>query len=54
MKRYLSVFEMITRSSIYKVLLILIGMVVAELTIFYFTMLNPSGLNIEEYIDQSY
>lgn len=53
MKRYLSVFEMITRSSIYKVLLILIGMVAAELTMFCVTMQNPSGLNIEEYIDQS-
>ena len=54
MKRYLSVFEMITRSSIYKVLLILVGMVAVELTVFYLTMSNPAGVNIEEYIDQSH
>lgn len=53
MKRYLSVFEMITRSSIYKVLLILVGMVTVEAVCFYLSMINPSGLNIEEYIDQS-
>lgn len=53
MKRYVSVFEMITRSSIYKVLLILVGMVVAEFVCFYITMMSPNGLNIEEYIDQS-
>lgn len=53
MKRYLSVFEMITRSSIYKVLLILVGMVTVEAVCFYLSMTNPSGLNIEEYIDQS-
>lgn len=53
MKKYISVFEMIARSSIYKVLLILAGMVVAEAVCFYMTMMSPSGLNIEEYIDQS-
>lgn len=54
MKRYLSVFEMIARSSIYKVLLILVGMVAVEAAFFYSTMMHPEGLNIESYIDQSY
>lgn len=54
MKKYLSVFEMIARSSIYKVLLILVGMVAVEVAFFYHTMTNPGGLNIEEYIDESY
>ena len=54
MKRYLSVFEMIARSSIYKVLLILVGMVAVEAAFFYNTMMHPEGLNIESYIDQSY
>lgn len=54
MKRYLSVFEMITRSSIYKVLLVLVGMVVAEAVCFYMTMLAPVEFNFEGYIDQSH
>ena len=54
MKRYLSVFEMIARSSIYKVLLILVGMVAVEAAFFYHTMMHPEGLNIERYIDQSH
>lgn len=53
MKRYLSVFEMIARSSIYKVLLILVGMIAVEAAFFYNTVMHPEGLNIEEYIDQS-
>ena len=35
MKRYQSVFEMITRSSIYKVLLVVGGMLVAEAILFW-------------------
>lgn len=54
MKRYVSVFEMIARSSIYKVLLTIMGMVAIEAVLFYNTMTNPSGINFEEYIDQSY
>lgn len=53
MKRYLSVFEMITRSSIYKVLLILAVMVATESVCFYLSMLSPRGLGIEDYIYQS-
>lgn len=53
MKRYLSVFEMITRSSIYKVLLILVSMVAVESVCFYLSMLSPRGLSIEDYIYQS-
>ena len=53
MKRYLSVFEMIARSSFYKVLLILASMVVAEAVCFYLTMAHTAGLSIEEYIEQS-
>ena len=54
MKRYLSVFEMIARCSIYKVLLALGVMVAAQGVCFYLTMLSPSGLAIEDYIDQSH
>lgn len=53
MKRYVSVFEMIARSSIYKVLLALGAMLVAQGVCFYMTMLSPSGLSIEDYIEQS-
>lgn len=54
MKRYQSVFEMITRSSIYKVLLIVGGMLVAEAALFWNTLMRPEGLCLEEYIDQSH
>lgn len=54
MKKYKSVFEMITRSSIYKVLLIVGGMLVAEAVFFWNTLIRPEGLCLEEYIDQSY
>lgn len=54
MKRYLSVFEMIARSSIYKVLLTLMVMVVAQGISFYMTMLSPSGLSVEDFIEQSH
>lgn len=54
MKRYLSVFEMIARSSIYKVLLTLMVMVVAQGISFYMTMLSPSGLGVEDFIEQSH
>lgn len=53
MKKYISVFQMIARSSLYKVCLILIGMVIAEGSMLYLTITNPSGFNFEEYIDQS-
>ena len=54
MKRYLSVFEMIARSSMYKVLLAIAAMVVAELIYFYLAITNVHGTSIEEYIDDSY
>lgn len=57
MKRYLSVFEMITRSSIYKVLGILIAMVTAEITACVYAWHQPLALlkpTIEEWVDQSY
>lgn len=53
MKRYVSVFEMIVRSSIYKVLLIVVGMIAVETVFFYQTLMNPQGVNLELYIDQS-
>ena len=53
MKRYLSVFEMIARSSIYKVLLIICTMLAAQAVCFYLSMTSPSGLSIEAYVDQS-
>ena len=53
MKRYLSVFEMIARSSIYKVLLAVIGMALLEAVLFGLTMLNSSDIYFERYIDQS-
>lgn len=53
MKRYVSVFEMIARSSIYKVLLALGAMLVAQGICFYMTMLSPGGVAIEDYIEQS-
>lgn len=57
MKRYLSVFEMITRSSIYKVLGILIAMVVAEVITCAISWQQPLAYmkpTIEEWVDQSY
>ena len=53
MKRYVSVFEMIARCSIYKVLLAIAAMVTAQAVSFYMTMRSPGGLAIEDYIDQS-
>lgn len=53
MKKYLSVFEMIARSSIYKVLLIIGVMLVSQAVCFYLSMISPSGIGIESYIDQS-
>lgn len=53
MKRYVSVFEMIARSSIYKVLAIIGVMLVAQAVCFYLSMISPSGIGIESYIDQS-
>ena len=57
MKRYLSVFEMITRCSIYKVLGLLLAMVIAEsiaLGIAWNQQLAVYQPNLEEWIDQSY
>ncbi len=54
MKRYVSVFEMIARSSIYKVLSIIGVMIMAQAVCFYLSMLRPSGLGIEFYINQSH
>lgn len=57
MKKYLSVFEMIARSSLYKVLAILTGMTVAELGTFYIAMQQPLSKvqpNLEEVVDQSH
>ena len=53
MKKYSSVFEMIVRSSIYKVLFLLGIMVITEAVCFSLSMISPSGVNIEEYINQS-
>ena len=46
MKKYISVFELFTRSSFYKVLLILVAMVATEIGLFYYTLQN-SILNSE-------
>lgn len=55
MKRYISVFEMIARSSIYKVLLILVGMVAAESIAFYIRLqkFSETTRNVGEYIEWS-
>ena len=53
MKRYVSIFEMIARSSVYKVLAIIGVMVVAQAVCFSMSMMSPSGYGIESYIDQS-
>ena len=53
MKRYISVFEMIARSSIYKVLLVISTMVFAEGFCFFLSMLSGSETNFSEYINQS-
>lgn len=53
MKRYLSVFEMIARSSIYKVLLVIGALVAAEGTCFFLSMVSASEQNFTGYIDQS-
>lgn len=57
MKRYISVFEMITRSSIYKVIGILILLTIAELTSFFIAFHQPLASmqpNLDEVVDQSY
>ncbi len=54
MKRYLSVFEMITRSSIYKVLLIIAAMVVTEAVFFYNLFSKQEGISFEFYMEESY
>lgn len=57
MKRYVSVFEMIVRSSIYKILLVLLWMAATEgIALFYtwnqsLAVLQP---NLEEWIDQAH
>lgn len=56
MKRYISVFEMITRSSIYKVLGILLLMTGAETVMLIYAWNRPLAMmqpNLEEWIDQS-
>jgi len=53
MKRYVSVFEMFTRSSLYKVLLILATMAVAQLVSFYMTMQEHSDVILSDLIDKS-
>lgn len=50
MKRYLSVFEMIARSSIYKVLLIIAGMVMAQAIVFYQKVMAGGMYSLESYI----
>lgn len=57
MKRYISVFEMITRSSIYKVLGILLLMTGAEAALLTYAWNQPLAItqpNLEEWIDQSF
>ena len=57
MKRYLSVFEMITRSSFYKVLMVLLAMAVAQFGMFYLQLqesLEGTVSNLEALIDQSH
>lgn len=57
MKRYLSVFEMITRSSIYKVFCIILAMAVIECASFYVALQQPLASiqpNLEEIVDQSH
>ena len=52
MKRYLSVFEMITRSSIYKVLLILIAMVAVQVISFYLKVSEGGIRSFESHINE--
>ena len=56
MKRYLSVFEMIARSSFYKVLMVLLAMAVAQFGMFYLQLQDLEGTvsNLEALIDQSH
>lgn len=57
MKKYLSVFEMIARSSLYKVLVVLFAMAVTELAFFWRYVNNPGedGLvYLELIVDNSY
>lgn len=57
MKRYISVFEMITRSSIYKVIGLLTLLAAAELGTFFIALQQPLAEiqpNLEEIVDQSH
>ena len=56
MKRYVSVFEMIVRSSIYKVLAVLALMVIVEVIMLIFAWIQPIVTlqpNIEEWVERS-
>ena len=53
MKRYLSVFEMIARSSIYNVLLVLIGMAAVQVIPFYLKVSEGWIHSFESYINES-
>lgn len=57
MKKYLSVFEMIARSSLYRVLAVLFTMVAAELAFFWMYVKNPGEnglLHLELIVDNSH
>lgn len=56
MKRYMSVFGMITRSSIYKILTVLGGLAVTELIMFCIGMEQPLAAmsSLEDLVDQSH
>ena len=53
MKRYLSVFEMIARSSIYKVLSIILGMAAIQTVAFYLEISGGWFRSMESYINKS-
>lgn len=57
MRRYISVFEMIVRSSVYKVIGILAALVLVEVGTFYICLQQPLAQiqpNLEEVVDQSH
>lgn len=54
MKKYLSVFEMFSRSSLYKVLVVSIVMAVVQFGSFYMTMQNYNGMILTELVEKSY
>ena len=54
MKRYVSVFEMIARSSIYKVLLVIVTMVVAEVVYLSYAFTSTQRVLMEVYIDERF